>query len=814
MKLLYITHGTWLDMDTIAAGNSVRGYWLARGLAEQGVEVVFAHPAALGAVRQAQPLPGVTVETYTDDVDLGRLIRRTSPDALLVGYWELLAHLPQPLSIPVIADLVAPRVLEVMYEDSSRLSGEIERMLQLYRRADRFLVGNRRQRHFLLPWLMMAGFDLRAGIPVDVVPISTEASAPKSEKPDDTHWRFVSGGVNWPWRRSAPYFDALAHALERLPADIDGSLHLFAGNYVYGGGSSDAEDLGASARITREPLLPYGAMRRYFRDNADIGVELAEHNVEREFSQAFRAVESLGAGLPVLISGYTELAEHVRAYDAGWCVDEPAQLTDVVRDIVTDRETWARKSANAVRLVADILDYRVTVRPLLAYLQHPGKPLRDLPRLPQPRAAATPAPPPRRAARLKSRLLRLARGTLRRLPRRGERAIVMVTRSDFIPTDHGAAVKIDRTAWGLSLTGIDVLVVTDERRRYYRYRAGRRETLPVPVWLRLALPLRWVRKRLIARGVPGDEAFFYYPLADASFILRVLYLGLRHRVLAYQAEFPAYARPALWGRSLLGGKVLVVEHNVEYQRLADQFPDTAPAAKAYLHDVEVALCSQADAVIAVSERDRDTLAQAGVPAAQVFYVPHGVDLAAFDDGAAEDVRGRFGIAADRPILVYHGIYAYPPNREAMVVMAQEILPRLNALGLYPIVLAVGRNPPAETLHPDILFTGSVDRVAPWLRAADIAVVPLQQGGGTRMKILDYFAATLPVVSTAKGIEGIPVTPGRDAEVHDDFDAFTDAIARLLADPAAAAKMAGHGRAIVDALDWRQIALRYRDILGI
>src|SRR5690606_39465025 len=126
------------------------------------------------------------------------------------------------------------------------------------------------------------------------------------------------------------------------------------------------------------------------------------------------------------------------------------------------------------------------------------------------------------------------------------------------------------------------------------------------------------------------------------------------------------------------------------------------------------------------------------------------------------VRRELGIGPERPLLVYHGTYSYPPNLEAMLVMAREVLPRLHARGIDAVVVAIGSRPPERSPHPDIHFTGSVDSVAEWLAAAGLAVVPLQDGGGTRMKILGYFAAGGPGGGTAKGHDGNPGGDGREA----------------------------------------------------
>jgi glycosyltransferase involved in cell wall biosynthesis len=116
------------------------------------------------------------------------------------------------------------------------------------------------------------------------------------------------------------------------------------------------------------------------------------------------------------------------------------------------------------------------------------------------------------------------------------------------------------------------------------------------------------------------------------------------------------------------------------------------------------------------------------------------------------------------------------------------------------------------LHEDIYFVGSIDDLAEVIPAADLAVVTLQEGGGTRMKILDYFAAGVPVISTSKGIEGIPVENGVEALIIDDFDAISDAIENLLNNPQEGAKLSEAASRFVDSLGWDAIARRYLPLL--
>ena len=382
----------------------------------------------------------------------------------------------------------------------------------------------------------------------------------------------------------------------------------------------------------------------------------------------------------------------------------------------------------------------------------------------------------------------------------------MVTRADIFPPDHGAAVKIDRTAAALSTYVTTVYLVTDDRRRYYTYCQGIRSEHGYPFWLQALAPLRsLVRKRARKKEIPEQDAFLYFPLFDVSYILRTLYIALRYGVRMYQAEFPAYARPCLWARSLLGGRALVVEHNVEYQRLRDQNPDLSLAGYEYVRQNELMLCNQVDQVITVSRQDKQQLIHDGVQAGHIHYIPHGVDLEAFDKSVNVKVRDIYDLPEDEPLLVYHGTYLYPPNMEAVTVMAEEIMPLLRQWGVQARLLAVGPHPPAPSPWPDVVFTGSVQRVAPYLRTADMAVVPLRQGGGTRMKVLDYFAAGLPVVSTAKGMEGIEITAGEQALIVKEAGPdFALALYHLLADPELAARIARQGHEFDEHLDWKVI----------
>ncbi|MGB0514832.1 MAG: glycosyltransferase, partial [Wenzhouxiangellaceae bacterium] len=343
-------------------------------------------------------------------------------------------------------------------------------------------------------------------------------------------------------------------------------------------------------------------------------------------------------------------------------------------------------------------------------------------------------------------------------------AWVITSRRDLFPTNHGAAVKIERTAWGLSFQVETVVLLTDRRDGYWIYRRGEREWRSFPVWMRIwGWPRAVNRARLIMRGLPASQTSLYLPLVDRGMHLRLMWLLSRYPVEVVSGEFPACAHPAVWARRLFGTKSVMVEHNVEFQRIADQCPELDEAARLWLKRVEVDLANACDQVITVSDRDRELLADAGVREGLIHTIPHGVDLTKFRDAAAFDWRTELGLTPEVVLLVYHGIYSYPPNLEAVEELSNRVLPALAQRGLKAQVLAIGPEPPNESL-PGVTFTGPVDDLAARIKGADLAVMPLRKGGGTRMKILDYFAAGVPVISTAKGMEGLPIEPGRHLRV--------------------------------------------------
>ncbi|MBE9068661.1 glycosyltransferase [Leptolyngbya cf. ectocarpi LEGE 11479] len=138
-------------------------------------------------------------------------------------------------------------------------------------------------------------------------------------------------------------------------------------------------------------------------------------------------------------------------------------------------------------------------------------------------------------------------------------------------------------------------------------------------------------------------------------------------------------------------------------------------------------------------------------------------------------------------LIYLGRFSYQPNAEAVSILLHQIYPSLKALDSNCQLLLVGCDPTEEMLiaaqaDPHIIVTGQVEDVRPYLAAAAVMVVPLQKGSGTRLKLLEAFAAKCPVISTHKGAEGLDVEDEKHLLLRDSPAAMVQGILRLWQQP--------------------------------
>jgi O-antigen biosynthesis protein len=150
-------------------------------------------------------------------------------------------------------------------------------------------------------------------------------------------------------------------------------------------------------------------------------------------------------------------------------------------------------------------------------------------------------------------------------------------------------------------------------------------------------------------------------------------------------------------------------------------------------------------------------------------------------------------------LLFLGSFRHLPNQEALNWFLRGVFPKIRAAEPRIRLIVVGSDPPPAHSIPDddaIELAGFVEDVREPLARYAVFLCPILSGSGVRVKLLEAFAAGIPVVSTRLGAEGLAANDGEICALADDPDAFAQAILDLLADPAKAAEMARRARANV------------------
>jgi glycosyltransferase involved in cell wall biosynthesis len=154
-------------------------------------------------------------------------------------------------------------------------------------------------------------------------------------------------------------------------------------------------------------------------------------------------------------------------------------------------------------------------------------------------------------------------------------------------------------------------------------------------------------------------------------------------------------------------------------------------------------------------------------------------------------------------------FSYLPNVDATRWLTTEIFPRLLTRRPRATLQLVGMHAPSGLLPEGVTASANVPRIQPYFDDADVFVVPLRAGGGTRLKIIEALAKGLPTVSTTIGCEGLAVRDGEHLLVADTAEDMVKATVRLLDDRELRRKVANNGRALAKELyGWDNITDLY------
>lgn len=237
-------------------------------------------------------------------------------------------------------------------------------------------------------------------------------------------------------------------------------------------------------------------------------------------------------------------------------------------------------------------------------------------------------------------------------------------------------------------------------------------------------------------------------------------------------------------------------HNIEsvlHERCA--LLDHGPIAAAHRRfsrtsaKIEGALLPRFSEVLATSQCDADTIAR-NVPGCQVAVYPNALPW-------VNQPQVNQPHSSDQTNVVFSGNFEYHPNIDAVRFLTAEIWPEVNRRHPELRLRLVGRGDSfVRDLLPsglNIEVTGPVPDAFAEIAKAKVVLAPLRAGSGTRIKILEAWAAARPVIATPLAAEGLLAQDRRNILFADDAAGFADAIDMVLLNPIEGERLGALGR---------------------
>lgn len=346
----------------------------------------------------------------------------------------------------------------------------------------------------------------------------------------------------------------------------------------------------------------------------------------------------------------------------------------------------------------------------------------------------------------------------------------------------GEADRVALARWPLAASFSKAVIIDPERAEALSTGGARlRAARPRPPWGRPS----WMRSRDIPQMW---NALAELPLGDYDAV-HARNLHLAPYALAIRARYPAM-------KLVLDLDDVASVVRLRTLRASSRGWISRWRAQVYLDFVRLRLFERTylrrfDSVWVCSQDD-DRLLAGWIGRQRSSAVPNVMDTEPF-----EDVRRA---ERPRPVVLFVANFAVGLNVDAARWLCDRVWPSVRHAVPEAELWLVGHDPSVDLRARDgrdgVTIAGSVAEVKPYLAQAAVAVAPILVGGGTRLKILEAFAAGVPVVATAIGAEGIRVRHGRDILIADAPAAFAQSCVELLQSPGLRARLRDAAFALV------------------
>jgi glycosyltransferase involved in cell wall biosynthesis len=265
----------------------------------------------------------------------------------------------------------------------------------------------------------------------------------------------------------------------------------------------------------------------------------------------------------------------------------------------------------------------------------------------------------------------------------------------------------------------------------------------------LGLPPVWISAHLAAAAASPGEV--------------LLSTALREKLSwcdAIVADF-TLVYPIFWAPTARGKLRILSTHNVEHHLLNDQSVWRNRLLRPVVRDLEIRAAEACDILVSCCADDAQFF-ETNALVRHTVVVPNGIDLRRFRgiEVHRAEARRELGIADDVKVFLFTAS-KWGPNREAfdyLLEFAKSHAELLVKEGIHLLLLGSVTREPVRL--KGFTATGRIDRVEPYFAAADAALNPMSKGAGTNVKMCEFIATRLPIVSTPFGARGFVFEDGK------------------------------------------------------
>lgn len=208
-------------------------------------------------------------------------------------------------------------------------------------------------------------------------------------------------------------------------------------------------------------------------------------------------------------------------------------------------------------------------------------------------------------------------------------------------------------------------------------------------------------------------------------------------------------------------------------------------------------------LITMSEDDKNFIRSVASGVKNINVVANGVDAKWFS-------QIKKSLPPD-PTVLFIGTFKWLPNVEAVEFLVEEIWPLIKSEIPTAKLWIVGNSPTDKVYHYEktdgsIKVTGGIPDIRNAFAKAHVLLAPVLSGKGTRFKILEAMASGTPAVGTPIALEGLGITPGKEAVVANSAQDLATSTIKILKDKQIQAKLSQNGKAFVSKkYDWKSIS---------